>query len=74
MPYDPLDADADPFKPPPVPVEVFCLHCLEGWSYQEIAEQCELSQGAVGVILHRARKQLQSQLATFYGSSRKEIR
>jgi hypothetical protein len=27
MPYDPLDADADPFKPPPVPVEVFCLHC-----------------------------------------------
>ena len=59
---------------PPQQAEVFCLHCLEGWSYQEIAEQCELSQGAVGVILHRARKQLQSQLATFYGSSRKEIR
>jgi hypothetical protein len=27
MPYDPLDQDADPRKPPAVPTEVFCLHC-----------------------------------------------
>jgi hypothetical protein len=27
MDYDPLDADADPFKPPAIPTEVGCLHC-----------------------------------------------
>jgi len=26
-PYDPLDRDSDPFKPPAEPVEVGCLHC-----------------------------------------------
>jgi hypothetical protein len=29
MTYDPLDRDADPFKPPAVPIEVSCLHCGE---------------------------------------------
>ena len=27
MTYDPLDPDADPFKPPAIPTEVSCLHC-----------------------------------------------
>jgi len=27
MTYDPLDSQADPFKPPETPVEVSCLHC-----------------------------------------------
>src|SRR5262249_20191011 len=27
MPYDPLDSDADCFKPPAIPTEAFCLHC-----------------------------------------------
>lgn len=26
-PYDPLDPDADCFKPPAIPTEVHCLHC-----------------------------------------------
>lgn len=43
--------------------EVFCLHCLEGWSYREIAAQLDLSVDAVGVQLHRARKQLRELLA-----------
>jgi RNA polymerase sigma-70 factor (ECF subfamily) len=43
--------------------EVFCLHCLDGWSYQEIAQQLGLSVDAVGVVLHRARKRLQRLLS-----------
>lgn len=43
--------------------EVFCLHALEGWSYQEIAEQLSLSISSVGVLLHRARKRLRELLA-----------
>jgi RNA polymerase sigma-70 factor (ECF subfamily) len=38
--------------------EIFCLHCLEGWSYQEIALHLAISLDSVGVLLHRARKQL----------------
>ena len=34
--------------------DAFCLHCLEGWSYQAIAEQMRVSVDAVGVLLHRA--------------------
>jgi RNA polymerase sigma-70 factor (ECF subfamily) len=43
--------------------EVFCLHCLEGWSYQEIARQLGVSTDAVGVLLHRARQRLRELLA-----------
>ncbi len=43
--------------------EVFCLHGLEEWSYQEIAEQLSLSINTVGVLLHRARKRLRELLA-----------
>jgi RNA polymerase sigma-70 factor (ECF subfamily) len=38
--------------------EVFCLHCLEGWSYQEIALHLAISVDSVGVLLHRARTRL----------------
>jgi RNA polymerase sigma-70 factor (ECF subfamily) len=44
--------------------EVFSLHSLEGWSYQEIAEQLSLSINSVGVLLHRARKRLRELLAS----------
>src|SRR5262249_26248851 len=47
---------------PPQQAEVFCLHCLEEWSYQEIAQQFALSTSTVGVLLHRARKRLQELL------------
>jgi RNA polymerase sigma-70 factor (ECF subfamily) len=43
--------------------EVFSLHGLEGWSYQEIAERLSLSINTVGVLLHRARKRLRELLA-----------
>jgi RNA polymerase sigma-70 factor (ECF subfamily) len=48
---------------PPQQAEVFCLHCLEGWSYQEIAQHLNLSIDAVGVSLHRARQRLRELLA-----------
>lgn len=43
--------------------EVFCLVALDGWSYQEAAEHLGMTVDAVGVSLHRARKQLQDLLA-----------
>ena len=42
--------------------QIFCLHALEEWSYQEIAVEMGISVSAVGVLLHRARKRLQRQL------------
>jgi RNA polymerase sigma-70 factor, ECF subfamily len=42
--------------------EAFCLHCLEGWSYQEVAQQLAVSLDSVGVLLHRARKRLRQLL------------
>lgn len=38
--------------------EVFCLHCLDGWSYREIADRLSTTTDAVGVTLHRARERL----------------
>lgn len=38
--------------------EVFCLHCLEGWTYSEIAERLAMSIASVGVALFRARGRL----------------
>ena len=43
---------------PPRQAEVFCLHCLEDWSYREIAQHLAITVDSVGVLLHRARKQL----------------
>jgi RNA polymerase sigma-70 factor (ECF subfamily) len=48
---------------PPKQAEVFCLHGLEGWSYQEIARHLAVSTDAVGVLLHRARKRLRGLLS-----------
>jgi RNA polymerase sigma-70 factor (ECF subfamily) len=45
--------------------EAFCLHCLEGWSYREIARQTGATTDAVGVLLHRARQRLRELLAPF---------
>jgi RNA polymerase sigma-70 factor, ECF subfamily len=40
--------------------EVFCLHCREDWSYREIAQHLAITVDSVGVLLHRARKQLRA--------------
>lgn len=42
--------------------EVICLRWLDESTYQEIGDQLGLAPGAVGVLLHRARKRLQRQL------------
>jgi RNA polymerase sigma-70 factor (ECF subfamily) len=54
---------------PPKQAEAFCLHCIEEWSYQDIAQHLAISIDAVGVLLHRARKRLRQLLAAF-GESR----
>jgi RNA polymerase sigma-70 factor (ECF subfamily) len=48
----------------PRQAEVFCLHSLDGLSYQEIAAQMAITVQSVGVLLHRARKQLRLLLGT----------
>ncbi|HEV3143925.1 MAG TPA: sigma-70 family RNA polymerase sigma factor [Gemmataceae bacterium] len=42
--------------------EVFCLACLDGFSYAEIAEQLGLTVNHVGVLLNRARLALRERL------------
>jgi RNA polymerase sigma-70 factor (ECF subfamily) len=42
--------------------EVFWLHELGDWSYQQIADQLGISVNAVGAILHRTRQKLQELL------------
>jgi RNA polymerase sigma-70 factor, ECF subfamily len=42
--------------------QVFCLACLESFSYQEIAQQLGVTVNHVGVLLHRARASLQERL------------
>jgi RNA polymerase sigma-70 factor (ECF subfamily) len=42
--------------------QVFCLACLEGFSYQQIADQLGVTVNYVGVLLHRARSGLQQRL------------
>lgn len=52
---------------PPQQAEVFCLHCLEGWSYQEVSQQIGMSIDAVGVQLYRARQRLRELMAVVLG-------
>lgn len=44
--------------------EVFCLCCLEEMSYAEVADRMRLDTNHVGVLLHRARRQLRRRLAS----------
>jgi len=50
---------------PPKQAEVFCLHHLENWSYQETASHLAISVDSVGVLLHRARHRLRQLLGSF---------
>jgi RNA polymerase sigma-70 factor (ECF subfamily) len=45
--------------------EVCCLRHLEGFTYEQIAEELGVTVNHVGVLLHRAKSQLQVQLAKF---------
>jgi RNA polymerase sigma-70 factor (ECF subfamily) len=42
--------------------QVFCLACLEGFSYREIADELGLTVSHVGVLLNRAKSGLREQL------------
>ncbi len=44
--------------------EVFCLHELEGWTYEQIGVECSLSGNAIGVLLHRTKKKLRDLLSS----------
>jgi RNA polymerase sigma-70 factor (ECF subfamily) len=41
---------------------IFCLRCFDSLSYDEIAEVLQISTGAVGVALHKARARLEASL------------
>ncbi len=41
---------------------VFCLHALDGWSYQDVAAQLKISVDSVGVLLYRAHRRLRELL------------
>jgi RNA polymerase sigma-70 factor (ECF subfamily) len=45
--------------------QVFCLACLEGLSYREIAAEMGVRLNHVGVLLNRARSRLREQLRAF---------
>ena len=45
--------------------QVFCLACLEGLSYREIAAELGVRVNHVGVLLNRARSKLREQLRAF---------
>jgi RNA polymerase sigma-70 factor (ECF subfamily) len=49
--------------------EVFCLHQLADWSYQQIADELGMTANAIGVILHRTRQRLQELLTMKYRMS-----
>ena len=53
---------------PPKQAEVFVLHAIEGWSYQEISQSLELTVDNVGVLIHRARGKLKKLLAHYQNS------
>ena len=45
--------------------EVFCLRCLEGLTFEEIAQRLEMQVGTARVVLHRARSRLRTLLAPY---------
>ncbi len=49
-------------KLPACQAEMFCLHELSDWNYQDLAEQYAMTTNAVGVALHRTRHKLQKLL------------
>jgi len=52
--------------------QVFCLACLEGLSYREIAAEMGVKLNHVGVLLNRARSGLRKQLRAFDPASAAE--
>lgn len=51
--------------------EIFSLHALSGWSYDEIGGQLGMSSSNVGVTLHRARHRLGAILCDYVNDQQK---
>lgn len=51
----------------PRSAEMFALRYLEGLSNQQIARMLDVSQVLVAVTLHRARRQLQKEIRSYFG-------
>ena len=49
---------------PPKQADAFVLHCLEGWSYRDVADHLESTTDHVGVLIHRARTALKQVLGS----------
>lgn len=49
----------------PRQAEIFCLACLDGWSYLEISARMGITVNYVGVLLNRARAALRERLHAF---------
>ncbi len=49
--------------------EAFVLKHVEGWSYQEMSEQLEVSVPALKMRVHRAREELQRLLESYYAQT-----
>jgi RNA polymerase sigma-70 factor (ECF subfamily) len=60
-------------KLPERQAEVFCLHALDGWKHDEIAQQMAITTDAVGVLLHRARAKLRELLMPAMKVERREV-
>jgi RNA polymerase sigma-70 factor (ECF subfamily) len=60
-------------KLPPRQAEVFCLRCVDGLSYSDIARELGLKTSAVGVLLHRARARLRELLAPAAPAKQPEV-
>ena len=54
-------------KLPPRSAQAFTLRFLEGFANPEIARMLGISQVLVAVIIHRTRRQLRKELATYLG-------
>lgn len=49
----------------PRQAQVFCLCCLEEFSYQDVAAEMQVTANHVGVLLNRAKASLRERLKTF---------
>ena len=52
--------------------EVFCLVCIEEWSYRQVAEHLDITINHIGVLLNRAKSFLRKRLKAHRPASARE--
>ncbi|MHC4883205.1 MAG: RNA polymerase sigma factor [Planctomycetota bacterium] len=60
-------------KIPPLEAQVFCLRTLNELSYRQIAEEMNVHENYVGVLISRARSKLQTILKSVTVDNRREV-